>query len=160
MKAYIGIDPGKTGAIAVVTGAEAEVYDWPGDEVCLARLLALIDLDYNVVRVRIEKQGARPGQGVCSMFSIGVNYGMLLAACASRSWSVEIISTRKWREGRGYPQKSARVPRNIYTRRLKEHSLTTAKRFFPKLADQLSRQKDHGRAEALLIAYSAMESAK
>jgi len=159
MAAYVGIDPGQTGAIAIVdTDGSAEVHDWPGDAVALARLLAELDLSYDVVIARIERQSARPMQGVSSTFKLGVNYGIWLAACAARLWRVEVVTTKAWRVGRGYPQKRAGAPQNIYTRKIKEHSLTTARQIFPGLAHKLTRKKDHGRAEALLIAYSAMEA--
>jgi hypothetical protein len=73
VKFYGRIDPGKTGAIALVSElATASVWDWED----MAGLGYLRSLD--VSKVLIEKQQAFPKQGVSSVFKLGVNYGQWL----------------------------------------------------------------------------------
>jgi hypothetical protein len=92
---YIGIDPGKAGAVSavdtdgttnpivfysgrtpLVKGKKKDVYDVPG------MLRMLTDLDSTGVQTFacIEKAQPMPGQGVTSMFSIGYGYGLWIMA--------------------------------------------------------------------------------
>lgn len=149
MNGWIGIDPGASGAIALINDDETHVWDWPGDERLLIKLLWPWDLEFKIQRVVLEYQQAMPKQGVVSMFKLGVNYGMWLAAVAGFNWPLKIVRPAEWKKGLGYPAGDYEAS--------KAHSLTLARQRFPELADQLSRKKDNGRAEALLLAQIAKE---
>jgi crossover junction endodeoxyribonuclease RuvC len=146
--AWIGIDPGQTGALALIDSDDGViVHDWPGDERTLIDLCRTIHLSHRIRSVWIEQQQAMPGQGVSSTFKLGVNFGMWLSACAAFDWPVHTVRPSAWKLGLGYPA-------GDYNKS-KKHSLTLARRLFPQAADRLKRVKDNGRAEALLLAHLA-----
>ena len=153
MIGWIGIDPGATGALAViwVTG-KVEILDWPGDERALLRMLDSLDhydakFHTQIQWVVLEYQQAMPKQGVSSTFKLGMNYGMWLSAIADQGWPLEIVRPTEWKKGWGYPAKDKTGG--------KEHSLTLARQLYPQAAGLLARKKDHNRAEALLLAHIA-----
>jgi hypothetical protein len=73
--AYIGIDPGKTGAACLLTDEETLFLRWDDDEQQMVEQLIDWKVKYNIRCVIIEKVGAMPGQGVTSMFTFGSNTG-------------------------------------------------------------------------------------
>lgn len=150
MTGWIGIDPGATGAIAIIWGdTDVDIHDWPGDERALDSLLIRIADSCTVECAVLEYQQAMPGQGVTSMFKLGVNYGMWLSAIAARQWPLKIVRPSCWKKGFGYPPKEKADG--------KQHSLTLARQMYPQAARLLARKKDHNRAEALLLAHYAKE---
>ena len=147
MRGWLGIDPGATGAVALILeDGRVVIRDWPGDECALADLcselsdLAAVDLAV------IESQQAMPKQGVVSTFKLGVNYGMWLSALAGQGWPFRVVRPADWKKGFGYPTGK---------KGSKAHSLTLARRLYPQAAHMLGRGCDHGRAEALLLAHLA-----
>jgi len=148
----VGIDVGLTGAVAILgdppvshemptvalskTGFVKNTVDTYG----LARCLH----DYGVLGapVFIERVNAFPGQGVSSMFSLGMSFGAVLGVCAALGLEVHLVEPRAWK-------KHFRLGPD------KEQARGLASRLFPKV--DLSRKKDHGRAEALLIARYGQE---
>ena len=86
-KAFIGIDPGKTGAAALITHAGAhEILDYPGDPSLIVDRFRSWKLSYEIVMAALEKVSARPGQGVVSMFTFGMRF-----SC----WPMFLFATRK-----------------------------------------------------------------
>ena len=92
-------------------------------------------MDYLV----IEKQGARPKQGVSSAFKIGMGFGQILSAVSLLGIPHQIVTPASWK-------KALRVPAD------KDAARRIAIQQFPALADDLKRKKDEHRAEALLMA--------
>ena len=142
---YCGIDPGyKTGGIALVNGDWAEVHDLPVwseggvNTLELSHILNSVPVDF----VMIEKQGARPMQGVSSAFKLGVGYGQILGTLALLQLKYAEVTPGKWKKAAGVPAD-------------KDGARRIATRTFPKLANHLSRKKDEHRAEALLMANAA-----
>ena len=164
-RAWIGIDPGATGALGMIReDGVVEVWDYPGDERGVLGLICSILKDsvsngFNVERVVIEHQQARPGQGVSSTFKLGVNYGVWLAPIASKQWPLSTVRPDVWKKGLGYPGKANGETAAAHSKKLKEHSLTMARRMFPTAGVFLSRKMDHNRAEALLLAEIARKGA-
>jgi len=167
MDLIIGIDPGLDGALAAIeadTGRFISVFDPPTSQVKSGKKMKRIYLEpamvqifenlqngvgFNAVRtnelhnrivaVTIENVHAMPGQGVVSMFSMGNGFGLwcgIIAALRLPSYRVE---PAKWKRLMG-----------IQTASDKGKSIQIASRLFP--AAPLSRKKDDGRAEALLLA--------
>ena len=142
---YCGIDPGyKTGGVALVNGDWAEVHDLPVwseggvNTLELSHILNSVPVDF----VIIEKQGARPMQGVSSAFKLGVGYGQILGTLALLQLKYAEVTPGKWKKAAGVPAD-------------KDGARRIATRTFPKLANHLSRKKDEHRAEALLMANAA-----
>lgn len=147
---YLGIDPGQTGAVACISKCRSHVgvFDWPGDERAAADLI----LDFrteildSVFRLAvIEHQQAFKGQGIASTGKLMMNYGCWLGILAAYNIPTRVVRPNIWKRGVVPPRAD------------KKESLAVARRLFPGLADELKRVKDHGRAEALLIALYGME---
>ena len=154
----VGVDPGLTGAIAVlVNGAFHTLHDMPiearpskGNQIACGSLVKIaagisdIDRACTEVMVAVEQVSAMPGQGVSSMFSFGQSFGAArmfgyLVAHAR----VEMVSPSDWK-------KMLHI-----TKTRKSFALTLARQQFPGARDLLAREKDVGRADALLIAHYA-----
>ena len=142
MSRLIGIDPGLTGAIAVLNGGRlVEVTDMPVagpavDPYALTGILA----DYGRVdRVIVEQQQAMPRQGVSSTFKTGCNYGRILGVLAALQRPVTHVTPSAW-------TKSLHVgsDKGAHRRRAMDE--------WPAMADRFTRAKDDGRADAALIA--------
>lgn len=95
----VGIDPGKSGGIALLNGtrAEGDVMPVIGKEVDgheVARVLAAASPDLVV----IEKVSAMPGQGVTSMFNFGAGYGRLLGVCDALGIPYRLVTPQAWKK--------------------------------------------------------------
>lgn len=154
MKLFIGIDPGLDGATALVPEqGPVEVFDTPTLTVVSktgtkreydVRLMALrlrLFVPHDNVLVLIEKVHAMPGQGVRSMFSMGFGLGAWIGVLAGLGLPYLYVTPQRWQglvmDGHGKGKDGARA---------------RAMELFPAVAAQLSRKKDDGRADALLIA--------
>lgn len=147
MAVIIGIDPGKSGAAAIITTgdrpAPVTVADWTGeaDMTCMLKDVWLLhDVRLSVV----EEVHSMPGQGVVSTFSFGKNYGWWLGLLAGLG--IPTITVR--------PQTWMKHVLPIRTKPGKTPSLDAASRLFPgvPLAGPRGGAKD-GRADALLLAF-------
>lgn len=150
----IGIDPGLTGAVAALdTGGNVWVRDMPVtaysatgavknalDGPALARMIGAVQS-----HVFIERVSAMPGQGVASMFSLGMSYWGAAGVCAGLGLPVTLVTPGEWK-------------RHFKLGADKDMARGLASRLYPQI--DLSRKKDHGRAEALLIARYGMETWK
>ena len=163
---YIGIDPGLTGALAVVEvvggSSGAEVYDLPTvaagkgvvkrelDPAGLARELFRVQIaaGHPDARVVLERTSAMPGQGVASMFSIGVTRGVILGVLGALGLPYQDVAPATWKRHFGLIGADKDMSRRLALQR------------FPQLAPQLARVKDHNRAEALLLALWLKETTK
>lgn len=152
MNAWVGVDPGATGAIVMVKeDGGVIVRDFPGDECALVGLLSALGTEAEVKAVWVEQQQAMPGQGVSSTFKLGMNFGMWIAAMAFMRWPYRTVRPAEWKKGLGYPAKDKKAG--------KAYSLTLARRLYPQAAGLLSRAGDHNRAEALILAHLAKTGA-
>lgn len=149
-----GLDPGVTGAIAVVVNGELrDVRDLPvrieGGGTVKRRVdaagLAAIVRDWrsqygpDSETAMIERVGAMPGQGVASVFSLGHTAGAVEAVMLALGCPVEFVVPAVWKRAAGLGANKA-------------DSRARASLLYPAHAGQWSRVKDHGRAEAVLIA--------
>lgn len=96
-----GIDPGKKGGLAIIEDGnmierlvtplnEEDNIDW--------EILADFISKHNPNVVYVELVGARPGQGVCSMFSFGKSYGGLFGVCGALKIKVKTVIPRTWQK--------------------------------------------------------------
>lgn len=97
---WIGIDPGASGAIALVSKTEViSVLEYK--EVSLigyVKALEVWNQEYDIQAVCIEKVSAMPGQGVTSMFSFGQRYGELLGICIAMKLPVQLANPKDWQK--------------------------------------------------------------
>lgn len=149
----VGIDPGAvSGAWGVLTadGRYVSCGDLPTvasgrdgrpqvDAAALAAQLRTLGRP-SELRAVLELAQPWPGQGVSSSFRFGVSAGVVLGVLGTLGIETEIVPARAWKTAlRLGPEKSA--------------ALARARRQWPEACPQLARARDHGRAEALLIAH-------
>lgn len=151
---YAGIDPGLSGAIGFLD-AEARfvaVVDMPvlpttTSRKCIdAEALAGILRQYAPCFSLIERVGPRPGEGAVGAFGFGHTFGGIMAVLATLRLPHDLVQPATWKRRAGIPAGAA-----------KGCSVATCKRLLPDAADHLTRVKDDGRAEALLLSLQAWE---
>jgi crossover junction endodeoxyribonuclease RuvC len=103
-------------------------------------------LNHRVQLAVIEHVSAMPGQGVVSMFSFGQNFGWWLGMLEAFNVPTILVRPQAWQKALGVPKKAAKTDKP---------SLDVARRLFPSV--DLHRKKDHGKADALLLAYYASQ---
>lgn len=145
----MGIDPGVSGAVSFYFTAHPErvtTEDVPSvnGKIDGANLANRIRQMRPALAV-IELVGAMPGQGVSSMFKFGCSFGMAIGVCQSLNLPIEFVTPGKWKRYFGIPAD-------------KEAARERALRLWPSCADQFKRKKDHGRAEAALLARYGAET--
>ena len=145
---WIGIDPGQTGSMAVIS-EQTMVWDFEDGE-CVRMLGAIADQsisalasDYPQVRAVLEKVHSMPKQGVVSSFKFGMNFGIWQGRLEMCGIPYDFATPQKWQKV---------IFDSMTKGDRKAMSLDRARRLFPDLRDRLKRKKDHNRAEALLIA--------
>lgn len=137
--AYIGIDPGASGAAAIISESSTEYFDFENPNQIVDEFEKWSE-NYAIRLCVLEHVHAMPGNGVKSMFSFGQNFGTWLGILASFKIPFRLITPQKWQK-----QMLTCVPGTT-----KERSLTAARQLYPKA--ELHLKKHHGRADALLIA--------
>lgn len=146
----LGIDPGASGALAVVEHGElVDLVDMPtvsvrrgSREVREVHAIALGSVISELGRIDaavLEQVGAMPGQGVSSMFAFGRAVGVVEGVLGGLQIPYRRVPPQEW-------QRAMRV------RGGKDGSREQAMRVFPKKAAEFLRKKDDGRADAALIA--------
>ncbi len=148
---YIGIDPGMTGAFAIISDDGINiVVDTPILQVGSGKK---IRREYNVrgmadmlktytgeAIIGIESVHSMPDQGVASSFNFGKGFGIWLGIIGMRHFPYHLIPPQRWKktmlDGMGKEKDASRL---------------RAIQLFPHVS--LALKKHHGRAEALLIAY-------
>ena len=148
----IGIDPGLSGAIAVLENNQVlNIFDIPvmsegkknKRQLNSALLVNLLKENINKeeeVAVVVEQVNAMPGQGVTSMFNFGQTFGALKGICAALELPIYFVRPSKWKKHFELINSS------------KDSSRTKAIEMYPKLSNQLSKKKDVNKSDAILIA--------
>jgi crossover junction endodeoxyribonuclease RuvC len=99
----IGIDPGASGAVAIITRFELKAYPLPlmsNGEVDARELYLILTeaVGKQPHIVAIEKVGAMPGQGVSSTFSFGRNVGEIKAVLKVAKLSYVEVTPQAWKK--------------------------------------------------------------
>jgi len=152
MKIYLGIDPGQTGAMAVIEDIIQEsnaeilstfVIDFEDSNV-LQYLQWLKDRGLNCyTKAVLEKVHSMPKQGVSSTCKFCTNFGIWIGRLEALGIPFDFVTPQKWQK----------VMFDSMTKGdRKAMSLDRDRRLFPKMAEMLKRKKDHNRADALLLA--------
>jgi crossover junction endodeoxyribonuclease RuvC len=148
---HIGIDPGLSGAIAVLTDDTLQIHDMPvmtvdrngkaKRQVSANELAELLNLYAGKdCHVYVERVSAMAGQGVTSVFSFGRSFGMIEGILAALKMPVTFVAPATWTRAIG------RSPG-------KDASRARAMELFPNYEYFFKRVKDDGRADAALIAH-------
>lgn len=136
---YIGIDPGKDGAMAFISDVVPDVKIVPYEEQAYRN--ALKSFNEKNAKVCLEHVTAMPKQGVTSMFSFGDNFGYIRGLLAANNIPYELVRPHKWKKEFSISDKN--------------QSIEVCKRLFPNVTLRRTDRckKDHdGMAEALLMA--------
>ena len=149
----LGIDPGITGAIYFNTVEGKIVVDMPimaktsgkGNQINPYELTSLlmqppIDRLTGIKAAYLESVHAMPGQGVSSVFSFGKSVGTIEGVLAALNIPLVMVTPQRWKKNAKLIGKD------------KDAARTLAIQLYPELSDRLSRKKDIGRADAILIA--------
>lgn len=150
MTAIIGIDPGLTGALALMTGDALYITDLPIHEIRKGkqtkreidthRLVAILrDCAVHRPTVWIENVSTRPGEGAVGAFTFGKTVGLITGAAIALDLPIEKVSPQHWKRGL-----------NVLAD--KEATRARASALMPRHAGLWPLKKHHGRAEAALIA--------
>lgn len=96
-KAWIGIDPGSTGAIIAYT-SKGELFSWAFDGVECSDVIreALSYLSQYDRLVVLEKVNACPGQSASSMFKFGMNFGKPIGVMIGMGVPFALITPQRW----------------------------------------------------------------
>lgn len=158
---YIGIDPGLSGALAVIDSETKNIsfVDTPVVEIrvgkkmkhqqdayAISSLLRALSSGKDVMAT-IEKVNAMPDVGTgakmgsTSAFNFGLGFGMWLGILAALEIPHQQVHPATWK---------AVMMRD--STKDKDASRVKAMQLYPMTAKDLTRKKDHGRADALLIA--------
>lgn len=148
---FVGIDPGLSGAYGVLDGTKGVLCrdlplltDGSRKRIDVRTLLSeLSPLAKENTLVILEKSQPMPRDGAMGSFRYGEVYGELYATLIFLKIPFMEVHPATWRtkivgKGKG-----------------KDESRRLAMDLFPELATNLLRKKDHGRAEALLLAWYA-----
>jgi len=148
-KIIIGIDPGASGAIAIMADNEViSLGDMPvstrkagGQQVNAVELGSLLrGLIKKPDLAVMEQVSAMPGQGVSSMFRFGESVGVVRGVLGALKIPLLSVTPQVWKRYHGLIGSDKDVAR------------TKAVELYPNTSNLLSRKKDVGRADALLIA--------
>ena len=148
----IGIDPGLSGAIAVLEDKKVlGIFDMPvmaegkknKRQLNSAQLVNVIKSNINQdeeISVVVEQVNAMPGQGVTSMFNFGQTFGAIKGVCAALKLPIYFVRPSKWKKHFELINSS------------KDSSRTKVIEMYPTLSDQLAKKKDVNKSDAILIA--------
>ncbi|MCA0318208.1 MAG: hypothetical protein LCH88_09080 [Proteobacteria bacterium] len=145
-RCILGIDPGASGAIAFYfpdVPGRVSVDDMPlvNGSVCCVTLAHRI-AQMGPTEAIVELVGSMPKQGVSSTFKFGASVGAVHGVLGALAVPYALVTPGKWKRRMGLGSD-------------KEQARALALRTFPAVAEKFSRKKDHGRAEAALLAYYA-----
>lgn len=139
MAIYLGIDPGRKGALAVFDSEEmrVECIDMPDTTAALHDYIASLPI---IKKCTVEKPFYPQMIGITNAIKIAQSYGTLIGALAWRDIPFVEVRPNKWK-----------AAMDLSTS--KSASREKASQMFPDQSDQFARVKDDGRAEAALIAF-------
>ena len=148
----IGIDPGLSGAIAVMHDKKVmNMYDMPvmaegkknNRQLNSSQLVNIIKENINEDEdtiVVVEQVNAMPGQGVTSMFNFGQTFGAIKGVCAALRLPIFFVRPSKWKKHFELINSS------------KDASRTKVIEMYPALSSQLAKKRDVNKSDAVLIA--------
>lgn len=162
MKYYIGIDPGFTGAVAILNSSQdiVDILDTPTKQVPYKKktrvafvpsamtdiLRYYANVDTSVI---LEDVGAMSGQGVTSMFRFGHGLGLWEGILTALGIPYALVLPVKWKTHFGFINKDKEATL-IYVREQKFHTDN----------DYFKLKKHHNRADAYCMARYGAETDK
>lgn len=167
---YIGIDPGSTGAVALIDLEKRIIgfHDTPTVVVksgkkmrtqidvhaCVAILreassgkesFVTIEKVAPMPNTRTEEGEPKQSMGVTSAFNFGMGYGIWQGICASLGIPYQLVHPATWK---------GKLMRDMGKE--KDASRVKVMQLYPEASSSLTRKKDHNRADAALLAHYGM----
>ena len=148
----LGIDPGLSGAIAILEKKKVlNLFDMPvmaegkknKKQLNSAQLVNIIrenSIGEEEIVVVVEQVNAMPGQGVTSMFNFGQTFGAIKGISATLKLPIFFARPSKWKKHFELINSS------------KDASRTKVIEMYPAFAEKLSKKKDVNKSDAILIA--------
>jgi crossover junction endodeoxyribonuclease RuvC len=137
----MGIDPGKSGSIVVLSGSRIYTISLKETERDIWEFIQVMSMPSGNVRAYLEKVSPMPKEGVSSVFKFGQSYGMLrgflIASCIPFEW----VTPATWCKAFGLKKS-----KNETKVEWKNKHKAKAQELFPK------EKITHALADALLIA--------
>lgn len=148
MSIYLGIDPGKKGGLAIVDDSSKQ---WSPEVWAMPELLTitftLLQYAKSVgCKAIIEKAQPMPKQGVSSVFSYGMNYGIIIGMLIALEIPYIEVRPATWKK---------KILEGVADKTDKKSSIEAALRLFPGVnlyPTERSKIPSDGIAEAILIA--------
>lgn len=140
---YLGLDPGFSGAWGMINhkGHYISCGDMLHDDKFILTNLMCAEInqarDKEDMQVIVEAVHSMPGQGVSSSFKFGYAYGAAISLAQRLNCPWHVVTPQRWK-------KALKLDSD------KDKSLFMARNLWPNAP--LTRKKDNGRAEALLLA--------
>jgi crossover junction endodeoxyribonuclease RuvC len=109
----IGIDPGKSGAVVIMSGVEGKVFDVFEFKKFTHQDIAFMLKNYahgvsidpmqpiEDAKAYIEKVHSMPKQGVASSFKFGYEYGVMIGMLRAIGIPFEEVTPQKWQKAMG-----------------------------------------------------------
>jgi len=147
---YLGIDPGKSGALALLDESGSVVDASPMPETQRDVVDYLSEFAPQIRVAHVEAVHAMPNQGVTGMFNFGMSYGGLTMALTCLRIRFELIQPRAWQNTLGIPVVIRKGKnRSAAGREKKRLTRERAQQLFP------NHKWTHETADAVLVAEHA-----
>lgn len=146
----IGVDPGKSGGIAILAGRKVKTHKMPESATDLVHLmrgyqgLQIIDGIPTWAVAFVEKVNAGPKMGSSASFKFGQNVGEIRVAILAASIRLEYVSPQKWQKEFGLIVKGRGLGQDDTSK--KNRNKARAQELFPGV------KMTHAIADAILIA--------
>ncbi len=151
----IGIDPGLSGAVAVLKDNTFSFYDTPTiklgqrlrlDTAGLVDIIRPYCAPYIQAHAFLEAVHTHPQEGPVGAFTFGRSLGMWEGILAGLEVPYTMVAPQSWKAKmvKGLPKD-------------KNSSIVRLLQLYPQLSSQLSRVKDHNRADAALLALYGLQ---
>lgn len=167
-KLILGIDPGKSGGLVLLSAKTGKIVKKKVMPLVGKELLDTDAIDsfvkkyaHRIEHVFMEKVAAMPFQGVVSMFSFGVVFGVLQGVVVGNSLPHTLVMPKAWQQrmflGVPHVSKSAQKGKGKKKQKVNDNkamALIAAKRLFPKTSfiPAGCRKEHDGLVDAALIA--------
>lgn len=144
-----GIDPGRSGAIAIYDGSALSWIPLDADPKELYRFVKLHNPDV----CWLEKVSSRTGQGVRSTFTFGTSFGQCLQLAAVFDCKTILVTPQRWQKELGLV-----FPKTMFRGMTASEAKTYKKNLHKEKVKALTGiTTTHQTSDALLIAYTAMK---
>ena len=144
----LGIDPGVSGALALLSGGELHVHDMPVVEIRGKRVIdaarvaeiVRVGFPYQPNMVVLEHVQGVQGSGATSAFSFGRGFGLVEGVVTALGFPLTLVRPQSWTKALGVSRDKG------------QHRMV-AGQLWPQHAAMFSRVKDDGRADAALLCH-------